>query len=71
MTLTQDITKTKKRLIDNWKRCGAYENFGQKEVNELHDKYHYLDLRYGSPDQRQQAQQIDNFYNWCMNYCGE
>ena len=71
MTLTQDISRTKKRLMKKWKRLSPYENFGQKEVSELQDRYYYLDLRYGSPEQKQQAKLIDAFNDWCMNYCGK
>ncbi len=67
MTLTQDITRTKKRLMAKWKLSGTYENFGQKEVRDLQDKYDYLSLKWGSPEQRQQAQLIDDFYDWCMD----
>ena len=68
--LIQDITRLKKRLAGNWKRNGAYENFGQKEVRDLQDKHDYLSLKWGSPEQRQMAQMIDNFTNWCIEYCG-
>lgn len=70
-TLIQDITKIKKRLVGKWKHNGAYENFGQKEVEDLHDKYDYLSLRYGSSEQRQMVQIINNFHDWCMEYCGD
>ena len=70
MTLSRDIHNTRKRLIAKWKRYGAYENFGQKEVRYLRDKHHWLELIYGSPEEREQAQLIDSFDDWCMNYTG-
>lgn len=68
MTLTQDITRTKKRLIAQCKRYGPYENFGQKEVRDLEDKYDYFNLCYSNSEQIQQAKLIDAFGDWCMNY---
>jgi len=70
MTLTQDIAKTKKRLIAKWKRGDPYENFGQKELRDLEDKYDYFNLCYSNSEEIQQAKLIDAFGDWCMNYTG-
>jgi hypothetical protein len=47
-----------------------YENFGQDEVRKIKDAYDYNSLVYGSPEERKQADKIDAFDDWCMNYTG-
>ena len=50
------LFRSKKQLIDKAKQKGIYENFGQKEVQELQDKYgHY-------------TKEIAEFDNWAMNF---
>jgi len=51
MSLEKDIEYCKRKLI----RQGVRENFGQKEVRKLRDKYGDSKL-------------IDDFEDWCMNY---
>jgi uncharacterized protein YukE len=60
--LTQDIQRMKKTLIDKWKRSG-FENFGQKEVRKLEDKYDIIDSEI--------AKLINDFDEWCMTYTGK
>lgn len=62
MKLKTAIDRKKKRL----KTCEIVENFGQKEVQKLKDKYGYNP--YGTTQERHEAQLIDSFDNWCMNY---
>jgi len=50
-----DIDKMKKSLIAKAKSKGLYEDFGQKEVRQLEDKYGY-------------TRAIQNFDNWAMNF---
>jgi hypothetical protein len=50
-----DIQKMKKTLISKAKSKGLYENFGQKEVRLLEDKYGYTD-------------NVRDFDNWSMNF---
>jgi len=50
-----DIDKMKKSLIAKAKSKGIYEDFGQKEVRELEDKYGYTAA-------------VQNFDNWAMNF---
>lgn len=69
-TLQREIGKIKARLVKQVLKKGIYENFGQKEVRHLEDKYHYNDLVYGNSEQREKAQLIRNFDNWCMVYTG-
>ena len=69
-TLRADINRKKRQLMAKAKKRGIYENFGQKEVSKLKDKWHYYDLIYGSELERSIAALIDSFDNWCMNYTG-
>ena len=50
-----DIEKAKQKLIKIAKKKGIYENFGQKEVRDLQDKYGYTDA-------------IQQFDDWCMYF---
>lgn len=63
------ISKVKKGLMRKWKQKGGYENFGQKELSQMRDKFDYNP--YGSSDERQIAKMLDGFDNWAMNYVGE
>ena len=62
------ISKVKKQLMRKWKQKGGYENFGQKELSQMRDKFDYNP--YGSSDERQIAKMLDGFDNWAMNYDG-
>jgi len=50
-----DIDKMKKSLIQKAKSKGLYENFGQKEVRQLEDKYGYTPA-------------VQKFDEWAMNF---
>lgn len=63
------LTKIINKLKADWKRKGGYENFGQKELRKIKDKFNYNP--YGSPEERQIAKIIDQFEEWAMNYMGE
>ncbi len=54
-SVDSDIQKIKKSLIAKAKSKGLYENFGQKEVRQLQDKYGY-------------TPEVAAFDNWAMNY---
>ena len=62
------ISKVKKQLMRKWKQKGGYENFGQKELSQMKDKFDYNP--YGSSDERQISKMLDAFDNWAMNYDG-
>jgi len=51
----EDVNKMKKSLIAKAKSKGIYENFGQKEVRQLEDKYGY-------------TKAVQEFDNWAMNF---
>jgi predicted kinase len=63
------ISKVKKQLMRKWKQKGGYENFGQKELSQMKDKFDYNP--YGSSDERQISKMLDGFDNWAMNYDGD
>jgi len=65
MNLKTDIKNIQKSLI---KKASIYENFGDKEIHELKEKWEYQNLIYGSPEQKLKAKLIDNFINWCISY---
>ena len=60
-----DIKRMKAALKQKAKTGGIYENFGQKEVRILLDKY------FDAPTFCNVSSQIDEFNSWCMNYTGE
>lgn len=62
MSLSTDIAKAKRRL----KASEMRENFGQNEVRKIKDKHGYHP--YGTQAERAEAQRIDRFNEWCMNY---
>ena len=62
------ISKVKKGLMRKWKQKGGYENFGQKELSQMKDKFDYNP--YGSSDERQISKMLDGFDDWAMNYDG-
>jgi hypothetical protein len=64
MSMASDINRYKRQLITRYSKAGIYENFGQKEVRKLTDKYG-IDYTF-----RRTTQPIDDFNNWCMNFTG-
>ena len=62
------ISKVKKQLMRKWKQKGGYENFGQKELSQMQDKFDYN--AYGDKDEREISHMLDAFNNWAMNYDG-
>lgn len=55
MIASKDILKTMKSLrLKAIKKGGVWENFGQKEVRKMKDKYGDIGL-------------VCDFENWCMN----
>ena len=60
------INRAKKILIDRAKANGIYENFGQKEVREIKDKF--IDYCDYSTEMNNNRRKVDGFSNWCMEY---
>jgi len=61
--VTKDIARLKKLLIAKAKRKGLYENFGQKEVGKLKDKFPtgYMG------EERLNMDEIQKFSEWAMS----
>lgn len=66
--LNKEINTIKIKLTKKAQKSGIYENFGQKEIFDLKDKYHYNDMRYGDKETRLSASLIDNFNEWAMTF---
>jgi len=62
------VNATKKKLIKKWKTKGAYENFGQKELSKLEDKF--LNISDYSDDMNKIRDILQQFDDWAMNYTG-
>lgn len=67
-TLLNELRKTKQSLKSKAKKSGLYENFGQKEMRRIKDKYNYSDLVYGTTKERDMALMIDCLDDWCMDF---
>jgi len=63
------ISRVKKQLMQKWAKKGGYENFGQKELRNLRDKF--KENPYGSPEERKISDMLSAFDNWAMNYSGD
>ena len=59
--ITKDISRAKSRLIHKAIKKGMWENFGQKEVRKLEDKWEHQ--RY-----TEQFKIIDEFNIWGMDF---
>jgi hypothetical protein len=68
MTLQKAIAAKKKALTEKAKKSGLYEDFGQKEVRKLEDKYASV-LDY-SPKGKENRNSLLAFEEWCINYEG-
>jgi len=66
-TIYKQIEKEKNKLIKIAKTKGLYENFGQKEVQKLEDKF--IDCSDYSKEMNKNRRLIQIFDEWCMDYC--
>jgi hypothetical protein len=66
MAVQQEIARIKASLIARATKRGLSENFGQREVRRLEDKY--ADRMFAR-DGVWAA--IDSFREWCMTYTGK
>ena len=60
------IKRQKNKLVKIAKENGLYENFGQKEVRALEEKY--IDISVYTQDMNIMRSSIQAFDEWCMNY---
>jgi hypothetical protein len=68
MRIDTALTKEQNKLIKKAKTKGLYENFGQKEVKKLEDKF--INITDYSDEMNKNRRLIQMFDEWCMNYCG-
>lgn len=66
MKIETAIKKEKSKLIAKAKAKGLYENFGQKEVRKLEDKF--IDISDYGQEMNYNRNQISGFDEWCMNF---
>lgn len=66
MGVTKAIQRKKAKLEKIARENGLYENFGQKEVSELEDKY--INISKYTDEMNNRRMEIQQFNNWCMNY---
>lgn len=64
MTIESAINKQKAKLINKAKQSGLYEDFGQKEISMLENKFLTGDFHVD----KKTSQSIQTFNDWCMNY---
>ena len=67
MKIEKAIAKEQDKLINKANTKGLYENFGQKEVSKLKDKY--IDTSSYTDEMNAIRDAIQEFNTWCMNYC--
>lgn len=65
MTISKAIEKEKSKLIKRVNTKGLYENFGQKEVRQLEDRYIRHSDHYKVMNENRIL--IGQFEDWCMN----
>lgn len=53
-------------LIDRAKTDGVYENFGQKEIRKIKDKF--IDCCDYLAEMNNNRKKIEMFDSWCMEY---
>jgi len=68
MSIDRVLTREKNKLIKIAKTKGLYENFGQKEVRKLEDKF--INSSDYSEEMNKNRRLIQMFNEWCMNYQG-
>lgn len=64
--LARDIKRYKATLIELAHDHGLYENFGQREVRILRDKY--IDLSDYYSEMNHMRARLDAFSDWCASY---
>lgn len=66
MNIDKALTKEQNKLIKIAKTKGLYENFGQKEVRKLEDKF--IKISDYSEEMNKNRRLIQMFDEWCMIY---
>ena len=63
------ISRAEKMLVEKVKKEGLFENFGQKEVREIKDKF--INISNYSSEMNMNRSILKSFNDWCMNYTGK
>jgi hypothetical protein len=66
--LSTAISREKNKLIARVQRNGLYENFGQKEIMNLQDKF--IDSSDYTDDMKVARKMLGGFQDWAMSYNG-
>lgn len=66
--LRNAINRTKNNLVKKAKERGIYENFGEREIRRLEDKY--IDISDYTEEGKEIKRIMDEFKEWARNYCG-
>lgn len=67
-SIEKEITKQQNKLIQEAKNKGIYEEFGQKEVRMIEERF--INTSDYSKEMNERRAQVIQFENWCMDYCG-
>ena len=65
MKITTAVKRERSKLIAKVKDNGLWENFGQKEVRKLKDKY--IDISKYTDEMNRRRDIIQDFNEWCMS----
>tara|TARA_B110000240_G_scaffold5790_1_gene6388 strand:+ start:930 stop:1133 length:204 start_codon:yes stop_codon:yes gene_type:complete len=66
MILQKAIAKEQDKLINKVRTNGLYENFGQREVRKLEDRF--IRSESYTDEMNNNRLLIEGFNEWCMNY---
>ena len=66
MILQKAIAKEQDKLINKVRTKGLYENFGQREVRKLEDRF--IRSESYTDEMNNNRLLIEGFNEWCMNY---
>jgi hypothetical protein len=66
MIIQTAIAKEQDKLINKVRTKGLYENFGQREVSKLEDRF--INSSSYTDEMNVNRLLIEEFNEWCMNY---
>lgn len=66
MNINDEIAGIKRSLIKKAKKKGIWENFGQKEIRKLQDKYTYTMCHNDPYHEIHRA--VMSFEDWCISF---
>lgn len=66
MEINKALNRAQSKLIKKAEKNGLYENFGEKEIRTLEERY--IDISDYSEEMNTNRRLIELFSNWCWNY---